>query len=214
MEGIHTIGYKVLLQCSINHIFRHNYYLKPPVLYNMVYQTSSSFTRQAQRDQMYQSQWWLFSDHLYLYSLVSFQVSNPCVLFISDDSNLWLTVSVLLFWLHLAHWNIILLQFYQTVPLRYKVYKNTHHYKWDNNSTYSVTRKYLFWSWKNSYNFKMFGWSNCFRMSISLRSFCFSSSASRFLFIILTALNALVSLCKHFLTSPYAPKLNKNSWEN
>lgn len=55
----------------------------------------------------------------------------------------------------------------------------------------------------------MLGWSKHFKISISLRSFCFSSSARRFLFIILTALKAFVSLCKHFLTSPYAPEINK-----
>ena len=76
--------------------------------------------------------------------------------------------------------------------------------------TYSVTRKYLFWSWKNSYNFKIFGWSKHFRISISFNSFYFSSSASRFLFIIFTALKAFVSLCRHFRTSPYAPKTYKS----
>ena len=71
--------------------------------------------------------------------------------------------------------------------------------------TYSVTRKNLFESWKNSYNFKMLGWSRFLRMLISPRSLSFSSFARLFLRMILTALNAFDSLWRHFLTSPNAP---------
>ena len=42
-------------------------------------------------------------------------------------------------------------------------------------------------------------------MLISPRSLSFSSLAKLFLFMILTALNALDSLWRHFLTSPKAP---------
>lgn len=71
--------------------------------------------------------------------------------------------------------------------------------------TYSVTRKNLFESWKNSYNFKMLGWSRFRRILISPRSLSFSSFARLFLLMILTALNAFDSLWRHFLTSPNAP---------
>jgi hypothetical protein len=72
--------------------------------------------------------------------------------------------------------------------------------------TYSVTKKNLLESWKNSYNLRMLGWSRVFRILISPTSLSRSSYARCFLFIILTARKALDSLCKHFLTSPNEPK--------
>lgn len=68
MEDTHTAGYTVSLQCSTNHIFRRNYYLKLPVLYNKVFQISSSFILLVQTTLRFQNQLWLFLGRLRLCS--------------------------------------------------------------------------------------------------------------------------------------------------
>jgi len=160
-----------------------------------------------------QNQWWWFLDHWHLDSSKYFLVSNLCGRRSSNGSNLQLKVFISQFWLRHARWNIILQLFCQRVHLLSRAYKTTkiERYKWQFRIswfltiTYSVTKKNLLESWKNSYNFKMLGWSRVLRILISPTSLSRSSWARCFLFIILTALKALDSLCKHFLTSPNAP---------
>jgi len=70
---------------------------------------------------------------------------------------------------------------------------------------YSVTRKYFLESSKTSYNFRIFGWSNLFRVAISYLKLSSSSLLIDSFLMILTALISLLVLLTHFLTSPKAP---------
>ena len=153
----------------------------------------------------------------HLYQGVNFLASSLYGQYSSNGNNWCLRAPASLCVLHHARWRTIPLISYRKALLHNKLYIDEQlcwlymHTLWPGNIVSRLERihkasEYLGDPINQSLtHYSIF--TIFFKIDISLSIFNFSSSSKHFLFIIFTALNALVCLCIHFLTSPYAPNI-------